>query len=117
MDITMDADTESSSSGRSNTGYIEKRLKDKTFKNCQKFTEIDEEFLDEVRQMIAQGTLAKKIAQKIKKEIETVLEPLEVLTILRKHIRSTTPEIQQNQITSKREVILSGYLMKSKGVQ
>ena len=112
MDITIDVDIDKSSSARSNTGYIEKRLKDKNFKNCQKFTETDEEFLDGVRQMLSQGLLAKKIAQKIKKEIEIILEPLDVLTVLRKHIRSITPEIQQSRTASKREVILSGYLIK-----
>ena len=117
MDMTMDADLDKGSSERSNTGYIEKRLKDKTFKSCRKFTETDEEFLEGVRQMLAQGLLAKKVAQKIKKEIETILEPLDVLTVLRKHIRSITPETQQNSVTSKREVILSGYLIKNEGVQ
>lgn len=117
MEMTIDADLDKSSSGRSNAGYIEKRLKDKSFKHCQKFTETDEEFLEGIRRMLAQGMLAKKIAQKIKKEIETILEPLDVLTVLRKHIRSITPEIQQNQIVNKREVILSGYIIKSKGVQ
>ncbi len=112
MDMTIDADTEKSSSGRSNIGYIEKRLKDKAFRNCPKFTDIDEEYLDGLRRMIAQGTLAKKVAQKIKKEIETTLEPLEVLAVLRKHIRSTSATQQQNRETAKREVILSGYLIK-----
>jgi superfamily II DNA or RNA helicase/HKD family nuclease len=113
MDIMTDTDMEKSSSGRSNLGYIEKRLKDKFFKNCRKFTESDEEFLDGLRQMIAQGSIAKKIAQKIKKELETTLEPLDVLSILRKHIRTVeTAETQNNHSATKREVILSGYQIK-----
>ena len=75
-------------------------------------TETDDEFLQDVRKMIAQGTLAKKIAQKIKKEIETLLEPLAVLAVLRKHIRSTNTEAQIKQATIKREIILSGYQIK-----
>jgi len=113
MDITLEADSGAKgSSGRSNTGYIEKRLKDKSFKNYKKFTEIDEEFLDDVRHMLAQGTLAKKIAQKIKKEIETTLDPLDVLTVLNKYIRNTTQATQHKQTLHKREVILSGYQIK-----
>ncbi|MFZ2169704.1 MAG: hypothetical protein WAW61_08715, partial [Methylococcaceae bacterium] len=104
---------EKGSSGRSNLGYIEKRLKDKAFKNCRKFTESDEEFLNGLRQMIAQGSIAKKIAQKIKKELETTLEPLDVLIILRKHIRTVEAvDTQNNHSATKREVILSGYQLK-----
>ena len=110
-EMSIDAD-DSNSSGSSNVSYIEKRLKDKSFRQCKKFTETDDEFLQDVRKMIAQGTLAKKIAQKIKKEIETLLEPLAVLAVLRKHIRSTNTEAQIKQATIKREIILSGYQIK-----
>lgn len=66
MEMSIDAD-DGKSGGSSNVSYIDKRLKDKAFKHCKKFTETDDEFLQDVRKMIAQGTLAKKIAQKIKK--------------------------------------------------
>jgi superfamily II DNA or RNA helicase/HKD family nuclease len=113
MDIMADTDMEKGGSGRSNLGYIEKRLKDKAFKNCPKFTENDEEFLDGLRQMIAQGSIAKKIAQKIKKELETTLEPLDILSILRKHIRSVEiVDTQNHHSMTKKEVILSGYQLK-----
>ena len=113
MDIMTDTDMEKGSSGRSNLSYIEKRLKDKAFKNCRKFTESDEEFLDGLRQMIAQGSIAKKTAQKIKKELEITLEPLDVLSILRKHIRIVeTVDTQNHPSTTKKEVILSGYQLK-----
>lgn len=99
--------------GRSNLSYIEKRLKDKTFRSCPKFTDTDEEFIDGVRRMIAQGTVAKKVAQTIKKEFEKTLDPLEMLAILRKNIRLPvdpgTP--QDNRAQARREVILSGYLI------
>jgi len=113
MDIMTDTDMEKGGSGRSNLGYIEKRLKDKAFKNCPKFTENDEEFLDGLRQMIAQGSIAKKISQKIKKELETTLEPLDILSILRKHIRSVEiVDTQNHHSMTKKEVILSGYQLK-----
>ena len=99
--------------GRSNFTYIEKRLKDKAFKNCQKFTDSDEEFLAAIQKMIAQGTMAKKVAQTIKKELERTLDPLEMLTILRRHVRIVDVREQPWQTTSgiKREVILSSYLI------
>ena len=62
--------------------------------------------------MIDQGTIAKKVAQKIRKELEKTLEPLEVLAILRKHIRIVTvADTRAHTRALKREVILSGYLL------
>ena len=116
MDTTQDVEPDSKTGGRSNLNYIEKRLKDKFFKNCPTFTDHDEEFLDSIRKMIAQGTIAKKVSQKIKKEMERTMEPLEVLHILRKHIR-TVPgaETKNSRSSLKREVILSGYLLGGQG--
>jgi hypothetical protein len=64
--------------------------------------------------MIAQGTMAKKIAQTIKKELERTLDPLEMIIILRKHVRVVDgPErVTRNVSATKREVILSGYQVK-----
>jgi superfamily II DNA or RNA helicase/HKD family nuclease len=99
--------------GRSNVGYIEKRLKDKVFRNCQKFTDTDEEFIEGVRRMIAQGLLAKKTAQTVKTAIEKTLDPLEMVAILRKHIRSleATDHQTAKQPGAGREIILSGYMV------
>jgi len=99
--------------GRSNLSYIEKRLKDKAFRNCPKFTDADEEFIEGVRRMLSQGTMAKKVAQTIKKEFEKTLDPLEMLTILRKNIRllDDSGARQDNRVQAQREVILSGYLI------
>jgi len=104
------------SGGRSNSDYIEKRLKDKAFRNCSKFTDSDDEFIDGVQRMLVQGTVAKKVAQVIKKEIEKTLDPLEILAVLRKNIRlldiSARSKINGSQ--ARREVILSGYLVSLK---
>ena len=110
LDMAQDADTGSTRGGFSNIGYIEKRLKDKAFKQCRKFTDSDEAFLDRVREMIAQGVIAKKVAQGIKKELEKTLDPLEMLAILRKHIRTVAVSERVNRTPAlKKEVILSGY--------
>ena len=100
------------SGGGSNTNYIERRLKAKDFRNYKGFTESNDEFLDVVREMLSQGTLAKKTAQLIKKEMESEIDPLKVLHILEKNIRIvTTEESQSNNKQQKREVILSGYII------
>ena len=100
--------------GRSNVKYIETRLKSNEFKNCNKFTEYDEEFITHVKSMLSLGTMAKKTAQLIKKELEKTLDPIETINILRKYIRTNLINNTKTSDNSfkKREVILSGYLIK-----
>ena len=105
--------------GRSNLAYIEKRLKDKAFRNCPKFTEADEAFLESIRHMIAQGLVAKKTAQRAKKALEATLDPLEMLGILRTHIRviDSSGSVSGHTHARRREVILSGYRIASSEAQ
>lgn len=113
LDTTVGDESTKGSGGRSNAKYIETRLKDKSFKNFKGFTESNEEFLTGVREMLAQGTIAKKTAQLIKTELEKTTDPLQILHILEKHIRYVAIEGAQNAKNfQKREVILSGYLIK-----
>jgi len=99
--------------GASNVKYIEKRMKDVAFRRYKGFTDSDEEFILGVKQMIQQGLMAKKTAQKIKKELEKEDDPLQMLHILQRHIRSVAvDEIQNGKSPIAREVILSGYLLK-----
>jgi hypothetical protein len=111
QDTLQDKDPIGSVGGRSNVAYIEKRLKDKAFRNCKKFTDADEEFIDGVRKLIDQGLMAKKTAQTIKKAFDKTLDPLELLIILRKHIRSVDEGNTQTKRSTgaRREIILSGY--------
>lgn len=111
QDAWQEAEALSAGSGRSNVAYIEKRLKDKSFRNCQKFTDSDEEFIEGIKRMIAQGLMAKKIAQTIKKAFEKTLDPLEMMTVLRIHVRTVeTIDIGARKYAgSRREIILSGY--------
>lgn len=119
LDTTQEQEPTKTKGGRSNAAFIERILKDKQFKNFKKFTDSDEEFLNKVKQLLADGALAKKTAQIIKKAIEKsaaeqgLIDPMKVLHILQNNIRSTAFD---NQNTSngylKREVILSGYLIK-----
>lgn len=113
LDTNVGDEPAGSSGGLSNYKYIENRLKDKVFKNYKGFTDSDDDFLNGVREMLAQGTIAKKTAQVIKKDLEKTLNQLDTLNILRKHIRLVS--IEGNDAAKsfqKREVILSGYLIK-----
>lgn len=113
IDTTVGNESSNTTRGRSNVTYIEKRLKDRSFKNCKTFTDSDDEFINAVKDILNQGTMAKKIAQIIKKEFERTTDPLEILNILRKNIRAIA--IEQNSNNKKfqnREVILSGYIIK-----
>ncbi len=111
QDALQDEQPAGGGSGRSNVGYIEKRLKDKVFRNCPKFTDDDETFIEDAKRMIAQGLMAKKIAQTIKKAFEKTLDPLVMVAILRQHIRSlaTAERLASQQTQTRREIILSGY--------
>ncbi|WP_433777822.1 helicase-related protein [Flavobacterium anhuiense] len=113
LDTTVGDEPTKGSGGRSNAKYIESRLKDKSFKNFKGFTDSNDEFLNGVREMLTQGTIAKKTAQLIKNELEKTTDPLQILHILEKHIRYLAIEGTQNaKKFQKREVILSGYLIK-----
>ena len=55
--------------------------------------------------------MAKKTAQIVKKELEKVIEPLQVLQVLRKYGRIQLDITNKNNKKfQKREVILSGYI-------
>jgi superfamily II DNA/RNA helicase len=70
LDTTVGDEDTKGSGGRSNAKYIETRLKDKYFKNFKGFTDSNDEFINGVKEMLAQGTIAKKTAQLIKNELE-----------------------------------------------
>jgi hypothetical protein len=88
-------------------------LKDKSFKNCKTFTDSDDEFINSIKNILAMGTMAKRTSRDIKNELEKTIDPLETLSILRKHIRAVAIENSHSKKAfQKREVILSGYLIK-----
>lgn len=113
LDTTIGDEPQKTPGGRSNVKYIENRLKSKAFKNCKTFTDSDDEFLESVKNILRLGTMAKRTARDIKKELERTINPLETINILRKHIRATAIENSTaKKAFQKREVILSGYLIK-----
>jgi superfamily II DNA or RNA helicase/HKD family nuclease len=113
LDTKVGDEPTKGSGGHSNVKYIETRLKDKFFKSFKGFTDSNDEFLNGVKEMLAQGTIAKKTAQLIKKDFEKTIDPLQMLHILEKQIRFVVNDGAQNaKKFQKREVILSGYLIK-----
>lgn len=119
QDTTSGNDIPTKSGGRSNSTFIERLLKDRIIRDFKKFTESDEEFIENMRMMLATGALAKKTTQLIKKEIEkrvaeeNTIDPMKVLYILRTHIKQADMSNPNQGMTYlKREVILSEYLLK-----
>lgn len=119
QDTLESEESPAASGGRSNATFIERILKDRSFKNFKKFTEADEEFINTVRMMLASGSIAKKTTQTVKKEIEKIaaeenaIDPMKVLYVLRKYIKVIDLETSDASGSYlKREVILSEYLLK-----
>ncbi|MBN1292670.1 MAG: helicase [Candidatus Latescibacteria bacterium] len=113
LDTSAGDEPEKRRGGISNTRYILFRLKAGDFKNHTGFMETDEEVIQSAVRMLEQGSVAKKKAQKIRKEIEREENPLKILQILRKYIRFTDTVTGSNNETPKpREVILSCYLQR-----
>jgi hypothetical protein len=119
LDTTQGQEPTKTTGGRSNAAFIERILKDKQFKTYKKFTDSDEDFIYQVKQLLQDGAIAKKTAQVMKKAIEKsiaapgIIDPMKVLHILQNNIRSTAFENHQTgNGYLKREVILSGYLVK-----
>jgi len=111
LDTTAKEET-GGNKGRSNAKYIEDRIiKDKLFRNFKGFTETDEEFIAAAKATLREGKMAKKTAQIVKKELEKVIEPLQVLQVLRKYGRIQLDITNKDHKKfQKREVILSGYI-------
>src|SRR5207244_3317256 len=97
--------------------YILKRLKAKEISRYHGYTEEDELFIRQVKQLLTDGALprptTKKVAEALKKEID----PLKVLGILRRDISTLflqpTRAQESAYIFNPREVILSSYLVRS----
>jgi len=117
QDTKVDSEPDGRGRGSSNSDYIEKRLKDRSFRACPRFTDSDDEFVEAVIRMVSQGLLAKKRAQTIKKELEKTLDPLEMIAVLRKNIKilGGLPGQAQSKPLPKREIILSAYQIAERG--
>ena len=105
------------SGGRSNESYVVGRLKVKEFQQHQGFTDDDEEYIRLVLRGYEDGVIPQNTTKRIKKEIEKEANPLKVLAILKKNIPYNILDfatLHQPVISTKREIILSEFLIGGK---
>lgn len=102
--------------GAANDAYILKRLKAREIRQYRGFTEDDEQYIQQVIQLLTDGALPRPTTKKVAEALKKELEPLRVLGILRRDIPSLffqpTRAQQSAYIFSPREVILSSYLLR-----
>ena len=55
LDTTQGQEPTKTTGGRSNAAFIERILKDKQFKNYKKFTDSDDDFINQVKQLLQYG--------------------------------------------------------------
>ena len=115
--ITLDeiTETEKSRGGLSNESYVIKRLKVKAFRKFSSFTDEDEEYIQVVLEKYNEGVIPKNITKRIKQKIEKEDEALKILAVLKREIPGRFLGIRHSgrsgDYISKREVILSEYLV------
>lgn len=107
-------DMQASRGGSSNEGFIIKTLKASA--KFQGFTDDDEEYLKLVRAALESGSIPKNTSKRIKQAIQKNLQPLNVLRVLKDHIKydDLYMDSQKPREIAVREVILSEYLAGSK---
>jgi len=107
----------STRSGGKNDAYILKRLRAKEIRAYQGFTEDDENYIQQVIQLLIDGALPRPTTKKVAEALKDEIEPLRVLGILRRDIpelffQQTRARAGYNYL-SPREVILSSYITAS----
>lgn len=104
--------------GGANDAYILKRLRAKEIRRYHGFTEDDELYIQQVMQLLLDGALPRPTTKKLAEALNTVIEPLKVLGVLRRDISSlffqATCAQQTAHAFNPREVILSSYLLETK---
>jgi len=104
--------------GSANDAYVLKRLKAKEVRLYHGYTEDDEQYIQQVIQLLIDGALPRPTTKKVAEALKNEAEPLKVLGILRRDIPAllfqATRAQQHAHIFSPREVILSSYLFEVK---
>jgi len=115
--ITMEevVGSEKSRGGLSNEKYVMQRLKVKEFRKYHAFTDDDEDYIQVVLEKYNEGVIPKNATKRIKQQIEKEKEPLKILATLKREIPARLLGVRQignKSYLSKREVILSEYLVR-----
>jgi superfamily II DNA/RNA helicase len=101
--------------GGANDAYIMKRLKVKEIRRYQGFTDTDEQYIQDVLQLLSDGALPRPTTKKVAAGLRKEAEPLKVLGILRRDIPAQFLQPTRAQQTFRgltpREVILSSWLL------
>ena len=112
------ADQVTRQAGGANDAYIMKRLKAKEIRRYQGFTDTDEEYIQNVLQLLSDGALPRPTTKKVATALRKQAEPLKVLGILRRDIPAQFLQPTRAQQTFRgltpREVILSSWLLEAK---
>jgi superfamily II DNA/RNA helicase len=103
--------------GGQNDAYILKRLKAKEISRYHGYTEDDELFIRQVKQLLSDGALPRPTTKKVAEALRKEVEPLKVLGILRRDISTLflqpTRAQESAYMFNPREVILSSYLVRA----
>ena len=104
--------TTSRGGGASNEAFIIKSIK--AIRKFQGFTDDDEHFLMTVLSALESGEVPKNTSKRTKSDLKGNLQPLKVLSVLRKNMDVSTIHHTHDEHTTlnNREVILSEYLVK-----
>jgi superfamily II DNA/RNA helicase len=110
-------DAPSGRGGGQNDAYILKRLKAKEISRYHGYTEEDELFIRQVKQLLTDGALPRPSTKKVAEALKREIDPLKVLGVLRRDISSLflqpTRAQESAYMFNPREVILSSYLVRS----
>jgi len=102
--------------GRDNAARILKILNSKEVRRFNGFTDLDDEYLANVRKLIEEGGMPKITAKNIYNELKDEKNPMKILAIIKRNlpIQLLNPSITAKDISmsSPKEVILSEYLLK-----
>jgi superfamily II DNA/RNA helicase len=109
------ADEATPQAGGANDAYIMKRLKAKEIRLYQGFTDDDEQYIQNVLQLLSDGALPRPTTKKVAAALKKEAQPLRVLGILRRDIPAQFLQPTRAQQTFRgltpREVILSSWLL------
>ena len=88
-------------------------MKSQEIKNCDKFTDDDDEYIKMIQEAFKVGIINKNASKRISKTIEKEINPMKVLSILKQNVSEEKLAMLYRSETSsldKREVILSEYI-------